>query len=195
MIIIFWAFGFLFVFCLVKGVYNFIRAIFLRIKFSHRLENICVKNQYNIKKERSFLASFFRCSDKPDLIVTVSDTDYLIRFVTCFARKRFYYFINPEYYVRSLRIFTKLPTAIKFDSAHFFACRKHIKALKNQFLDTHGVVKKCPVFLINPTPAEIHYLDKAQKCRVAAGNGVELDEYLIYSAKGFLDFLKSEIVL
>lgn len=177
---------------LVKGGYNFLRAIILRGKFLHKLEKTCLYKQYRIQKVRPFLASFFRRSDAPDLILTIGDTEYLIRFITCQARKRFYYFITQEYYVRSLRLFTHLPTAVRLDSAHYFAQRKHVPPLNECFLNDDTAMRKQLVFLLNPIPAELYYMDRIRKCRMPAENGVQLENYFIYSATGFLDLLLRE---
>ena len=145
-----------------------------------------------MEKRRSFFASFFRFSDTPDIIITTAHEKYLLRFFGCLSKKRFYYFVSSEYFIRSLQIFTLLPMALKFDSPHFFACRKRMCPFKEEYLKDEPSKQTQLIILINPTPSSIYYLNKNNQGRSSAVNGAKIGNWAIYNGSGFLDGLNME---
>lgn len=177
---------------LAKVLYNFLRGIAFRIVFMNKLQKQCSKLEYKIEKKRSFFASFFRFSDTPDIIITTSHEKYMLRFFCCLSKKRFYYFVSSEYYIRSFQIFTLLPMAIKFDSPHFFACRKHMCPFKEDYTKDALTAQTKLVILINPVPSSIYYLNKDNQGQSSVVDGAKVGNWSMYSGKGFLNLLRND---
>ncbi len=84
---------------IVKGLYNWIHAIILRLAMVQSIKKICKKRGFTLVKTRPIFASLFRFSPKPDMIVKTGGADYVLRVVTCRARKRIYHFVSHEWFV------------------------------------------------------------------------------------------------
>ena len=95
----------LFFFCIIKTLYNWIKALILRASFKRKLTKISSKRNYKIKIVGGFWKSLFKYTSKPDIILKTNSQTYMVRFVTCRARKRFYHFVTPEYYAKYMKLF------------------------------------------------------------------------------------------
>ena len=62
------------------------------------------KNGYEIKIVGGFWKSLLHYTSRPDIILVTPNEKYMIRFVTCRARKRFYQFVTPEYYAKYMKL-------------------------------------------------------------------------------------------
>lgn len=177
-------------FLLIKGSYNFIRALILRARFCRHLHATSQRFGYSLVKSRAFLASFFRAGTRPDLILCTDDAKYLICFVTCQARKRFYHFIDADRYIRSMKLFISLPMAKKADEIRLFAQLKKAPHLDAALLEQDDAKKVVPVLLFNPAPVEISYLNEQRTKSPIVGNGAQLYHWYAYDSSAFFHTLQ-----
>ncbi len=168
---------------ILKGVYNWVRAIVLRLTFISRLGRICRKNGYELKKPRNIFASFFCLSPKPDITVKVGGTEYLIRFITCRARKRAYHFADHEWFVRAMRL-NLLFFLSQGESLTLFRKLKRLPPIDREYLTEGSQV----VLLFNPSPVSITFTGSNR--RETGADGAYFDGWLIYSANGFKKLLE-----
>lgn len=171
---------------ILKGAYNWVRAIFLRLSFLIGLGRICRENGFELKKPRAAFASFFRYSPKPDIIVKTGDAEYLIRLITCRARKRIYHFADHEWFVRALRLMLLLMSA-PGESLTLFRKLKRLPPLDEKYLTPDSKV----ILLFNPSPIVITFTTHSNRREIGA-DSADFDGWLIYSANGFKKLLKSE---
>lgn len=175
----------LFLLWFIKATYNLIRAIILRLVFLAKLNSLCKKRGYKALKTRLWFASFFAYSNKPDRVVICDGKNINIRFITCRARKRFYYFVNSNYYIRCAKIIVALPAARVASESTPFIKFRYIPPLDKKY--TVGDVKN--ILLFSPAPVEITARNSSGTGKVAIGNGSELDGCLAFNGNGFIDSL------
>lgn len=169
----------------VKGIYNWLHAIILRIALYSKLHKVCKKRGYEIEKPRFIFASFFLYSSKPDIIIRSDSTEYLIRIITCRARKRIYHFVNHEWFVRLYRLYILLPFLM--EDIALFKRAKHLPLLDEKYIQERGR-KKLVVLLFNPSPLEITYTTRTNRREIGT-NGTNFDGWVIYNGKAFAQAL------
>ena len=181
----------LFFFCLIKTIYNWIRSFVLRANFKRKLSKLSFQLNIKIKIVGGFWKSFFQYTSKPDVILKASTHTYVIRFVSCRARKRFYHFVTPEYYAKYMKLHfaTLVPSRrqVSIDELgfRFGETAGYIPDFDEEYTKDYGNVKK--ILLFNPSPIVITCNCDGKKQIV--GNGSHFYDYTIYTAKGFLDLL------
>ena len=158
------------------SVISFVRAFVDRILFYKQIKQICKGKKYKITFPRKLLASFFRYSDKPDVIIETSNKNYLIRFMTCKNRNLFYNFPTPEWHVS----FERVLSAPINPTGRF----KHLPAFdKTYFRD--NIENKC-IMIFAPCIPKISYLKDKNSKRELAGNSIEMGDWIVYDSKCFL---------
>lgn len=172
---------------LIKSIFNWLRTIYHRTKLYVNLGKLCRKNTYEMQNVRLPIATLFTYSSKPDIIIKTDDTEYIIRLITCRARKRIYHFANHEFFARAMRVTFMQRFATNPTTYTLFKHFKHLPPLDEKYL-TDGDLKKQVVLLFNPSPLEISYTSKGSKKEIG-GNGSNFDGWMIYNAKGFIKLL------
>ena len=158
------------------SVISFVRAFVDRILFYKQIKQICKGKKYKITFPRKLLASFFRYSDKPDVIIETSNKNYLIRFITCKNKNLFYNFPTPEWHVS----FERVLSAPINPTGRF----KHLPAFdKTYFRD--NIENKC-IMIFAPCIPKISYLKDKNSKRELAGNSIEMEDWIVYDSKCFL---------
>ena len=181
----------LFLFCLIKTIYNWIRAFVLRSNFKRKLTKLSSQRNYRIEIVGGFWKSLFQYTSKPDVILKASTYTYVIRFVSCRARKRFYHFVTPEYYAKYMKLhFAMLVPSrrqVSIDELGFRLLESsgYIPDFDEEYTKEYRNVKK--ILLFNPSPIVITCNCDGKKEIV--GNGSQFCDYTVYTAKGFLDLL------
>ena len=178
----------LFFFCLVKTIYNWIRAFILRASFKRKLTKLCSEHCYDIKTVGGFWRSLFRYTSKPDIILKTPHTKYIIRFVTCRARKRFYHFVTPQFYAKYMKLYFAMFGASKELGFRMFETSGYIPELDESYTKKSDNVQL--ILLFNPSPLVINCTSNGKK--EEAGNGSQFSNYTIYNANGFINLLKSK---
>ena len=174
-----------------KAIYNWIHALILRAVLYLKLLIICKRRGFKMKTPRFFFSSFFLMSKKPDILIKTGDTNYLIRIITCRARKRAYHFVNHEWFVRVFRLYMLLP----FMNAEEMAPFKHafrLPPLDEKYLSQGAEnedAKPQVVLLFNPSPLEITFTSCSNRREIGT-NGSSFDGWLIYNGKAFAELLK-----
>lgn len=174
---------FLVVLFVLKGIYNWLHAIILRIALYIRLTGICRKKNFRIKTPRFIFASFFRYSSKPDIIIETESVDYLVRIITCRARKRIYHFVSHEWFVRMFRYYI---LSLPFHSGTpvtLSKCCRRLPPIDEKYTGPDGR-KKQVVLLFNPSPLEIT-CKMGPNRREICSNGTDFGGWLIYNGKAF----------
>lgn len=166
-----------------KAVYNRVRAVILRASLYLKLSKICKKRGFSFDTPRPFVASMIKFSKKPDILIETGGERFIVRIVTCFARKRHYCFVSPEWFVRVFKLY--LPVFAEDELAPFKRA-KHIPPLDEKYLALGGRV----VLLFNPSPLEITFA-AAGSGREIASNGSVFDGMTIYNGKGFAEALEA----
>lgn len=174
---------------IVKGIYNWLHAIILRIMLCIKLDKICKKKGYKIEKPRFIFASFFCYSKNPDIIIRADSTDYLVRIITCRARKRIYHFVNHEWFVRVFRYYILTLAFHSGTPVTLSKSCKYLPPIDKTYLVADGRNKQV-VLLFNPSPLEITYTTRTNH-REIGGNGTVFDGWTIYNGKGFVQELNN----
>ena len=174
---------------IVKGIYNWIHAIILRIVLYIELDRICKKKGYKIEKPRFIFASFFCYSKNPDIIIRAGGIEYLVRIITCRARKRIYHFVNHEWFVRAFRYYILSLAFHSGTPVTLSKICKHLPPLDEKYLQPNGN-KKQVVLLFNPSPLEITLTTRTNR-REIGSNGTDFDGWVIYNGQGFKQELGS----
>lgn len=177
----------LFILAVLKGIYNGIHAVILRASFYVKLGKIGRKKGCDIEKPRCMPASFFGYSRRPDIIVRTADTEYLVRIITCRARKRIYHFVDHEWFVRAFRLYLLMPF-LSGESYTILKRCKHLPPLDGSYINA-GERRQQVVLLFNPSPLDITYTTRSNR-REIGSNGADFDGWLIYNSKGFLKLLE-----
>ena len=171
---------------LAKAFYNIVRAVILRAALYIRLSKICKKHGYEISRKRPFPASFFGFSRRPDMVIKTASAEYIVRLITCRARKRHYHFVSHEWFVRAFKVYMLLPF-LQGDELTLFKHVKYIPPLDGEFTG----LEKQVVLLFNPSPLEITFTARGS-AREIASNGSDFDGWLIYNARAFAKILEGE---
>lgn len=169
----------------VKMLFNFVRAVVLRVRFYIRLGKLCAERGYEMTKKRGMFASFFSMTKKADLAVRAHGQSYSVRLITCFAHKRAYHFINEQYYIRFARFGYVLPMSRSINKIRFFEKLKKMPALE---AGQNGNVKQ--VLLLNPSPLEVFRLDENRMSKSLVVDGTNMYGWEVYGASGFLKMLR-----
>lgn len=181
---------FILAFWLVRRIWQTARAVSVRLRLWRRLKRKCESRGFRLRIERNLFASFFRTSDRPDLVIETKDADYLISFVTCPRRGQFCYFFSPTHYIRYSKLYVVLPRGRLTESFRHSHRLKKAPILADSWRTPTKNCKKIPILLFNPAPAEISHLAESGTRVETDGNGSALYGWTVYSAQGFLEFLQ-----
>lgn len=174
-------------------IFNFIRSVFIRASFLLKLKKQCNQLEYTFTRRRRFFSGLLFRKGTPDLIVSTKDTEYLVRFVTCFARKRFYYFVSPYFFVRYVVLHFAPRGANKELPLRLFEMDGHLPAFSEEPTEECSALKRQKVMLFNPSPVEISYAAGKEGIQIA-GNGSVYEDWVIYSGGGFLSVISEKSV-
>lgn len=161
------------------SVFSFIRAFIDRISFYEQIKRICKERNYKIIFPRKILASFFRYSNKPDIIIETTNKNYLLRFITCKNKSLFYNFPTPEWYVS----FEKVLSAPINPTGKF----KHLPALNKKYYNDN--IEATLVMVFAPYLPKISYLTAKNAKREIFEKTDTIGEWLVFSAKDLLNEL------
>lgn len=177
--------------CMIKSIYQIIRVFVLRSSLEKEIDVICLEKEYEIEYLRTFTASIFKASSTPDVIIKTRNSEYLIRFITCRQRKRMWYFVNAEYYVRVLRVYFAFPGSRRYDPFDIIKKLGVLPPFEEKYTKSPTNLKKVPVMLFNPSPVEINYINEKNE-KFIAGNGSVLHGWTVYNSRGFLNALEKD---
>lgn len=188
--ILYYLLMFLLALFIIKWIYNCLRAIVLRIILYIKLAKVCKNKGYIMEKTRFILASFFKYSPKPDIIIRANDIDYIVRVITCRARKRIYHFVNHEWFVRVFRYYILTLAFHSGTPVTLSKSCKHLPPIDEKYLQ-HDGRKKQVVLLFNPSPLDITFTTRANRREIGT-NGADFDGWVIYNAREFVQKVKAD---
>ena len=137
-----------------------------------------LKNGYSSEKFRNnYSFNWF-------FVLKTNEKNYLIRFITCRKRKRFYHFASAEYYAFYSKLFFALPLAKKEESLNIQETFRYLPPLADSFICKEEDLETETILLFSPAPVEISYNGKI------LSNGSMLEGSTVYNGNGFLDFLR-----
>lgn len=155
------------------SVFSFVRAFIDRILFYKQIKQICNEQNYKIIFPRKILASFFRYSNKPDIIIETTNKNYLLRFITCKNKSLFYNFPTPEWYIS----FEKVLSAPINPTGKF----KHLPAFSEIYYNAN--IEANLVMVFTPYLPKISYLTEKSAKREIFEKTDTIGEWLVFSAK------------
>ena len=161
------------------SVISFVRAFIDRVSFYKRLKQICKEQNYKITFSRKILASFFRYSNKPDIIIETQNKNYLLRFITCKNKNLIYRFPSSEWYVS----FEKIISAPINPTGKF----KHLPAFNRIYYNDR--VENELVMVFSPHIPKISYLTAKNAKREISEKTDTIDGWSVFSAKDLLNEL------
>ena len=162
-------------------IISFIYALIHRMIWYKKIKQICKEKNYKIVFPRKLLASFFRYSDKPDIIIETDNKNYLLRFVTCKNKSLFYNFLTSEWYVS----FERVLSAPINPTGRF----KHLPPFGKKYYCDHVENKNIMIFA--PHMPKISYLKDKNSKRELAGNSVTIEDWILCEPKFYLDNIKN----
>lgn len=152
-------------------IISFIYALIHRMIWYKKIKQICKEKNYKIVFPRKLLASFFKYSDKPDLIIETAEEKFLIRFITCKSKDLFYNFPNSQWYVSFERVLS-----VPVNPTGRF---KHLPPFnKKHYSD--NIENKC-IMIFAPKMPKISYLNTNNSERKMGGSATQIDEWTIYN--------------
>ena len=163
-------------------IISFIYAFIHRMIWYKKIKQICKEKNYKIVFPRKLLASFFKYSDKPDVIIETPDENYLVRFITCAEKSLFYNFPTAEWYVSFERILSYPinPTG-RF---------KHLPRFDEKYNSENGSVENKYIMVFAPKMPKISYLNANNSERKMAGTLTKIEEWTIYDFRTWLEKLE-----
>ena len=159
-------------------VFSFARAFIDRMSSYKRIKQICKEKNYKITFTRKLLASFFRYSSKPDIIIVTSDKNYLVRFITCKNKFLFYNFPTPEWYFS----FERVLSAPINPTGRF----KHLPSFDKKYYCSNNNIENICVMVFAPFVPKISYLKDKNSKRELAGSSIKMGDWVVYSSKHFI---------
>lgn len=170
------------VICLIIAIYSFIKAIISKICFYNSIKKICSTNHVILRFNRRFMASFFKFSSHPDLIIELPKKKYNIRLMICKNKHRYYVFPSEEYYISFERIISSFNPTGKF---------QHIPSFDQKY---HHDNQSENILLFLPFTPKISVLNDNHTKRILLGETRQIFGWSVYTPTSFIDEL-NRIVL
>ena len=159
---------------IVKSIF----ALVSRIRFYKKIKQICKTKNYKVIFPRKLLSSFFKYSDKPDVVIETLNENCLIRFITCKNKSLFYNFPTSEWYVSFERVLS-----VPINPTGRF---KHLPAFDKKYnSDKESVENKC-IMIFAPCMPKVQYLDCKNSKQEMAGNTANIGEWIVYDKEHFI---------
>ena len=152
---------------IVKSIF----ALVSRIRFYKKIKQICKTKNYKVIFPRKLLSSFFKYSDKPDVVIETAEEKFLIRFITCKSKDLFYNFPNSQWYVSFERILS-----VPINPTGRF---KHLPPFDKRYY-SDNIENKC-IMIFAPKMPKISYLNTNNSERKMGGSATQIDEWTIYN--------------
>lgn len=159
-------------------VYSYVRALINRIAFYKKIIAICDSKNYEITFPRKILASFFKYSDKPDIVVKTSDNNNLIRFITCRNKSLFYNFPTSEWYVSFERVLSA-PSNL---TSRF----KHLPKINKFYFSSDEKIENKSIIIFAPYLPKVSFLNKNGAKRELVGNTINIEDWTVYNTESYL---------
>lgn len=157
-------------------IISFIYAFIHRMVWYKKIKKICKEKNYKIVFPRKLLASFFKYSDKPDVIIETAEEKFLIRFITCKSKSMFYNFPNSQWYVSFERILS-----VPINPTGRF---KHLPPVNKKYY-SDNIENKC-IMIFTPKMPKISYLNTNNSERKMGGSATQIDEWTIYDFESYI---------
>ena len=156
-------------------------ALVNRIRCYKKIKQICKRKKYKITFPRKLLASFFKYSNQPDIVIETPDENYLVRFITCAEKSLFYKFPTAEWYVSFERI---LSSPIN-PTGRF----KHLPRFDEKYNSENGSVENKYIMVFAPRMPKVNYLDVKNPDQAVVGNTSNIENWTIYDNEHFIELI------
>ena len=174
-----------------------------RISAMKKIYGLIDASGAKITKTRSAFASFFKLSDKPDLIIDIGRRVYFVRLLNGRGSRRFMHFASDEFFVtyskmrfsfgnlthfRTRRSVTR-STGFLTTGAHSVKILPKLK-IPDEYIYQRDLYDKIlePVLILNPAPNEVSYVTKSKTSIKVAFTGDEVHGQKIFTASSFASF-------
>lgn len=159
-------------------IVKFIFALINRVRCYKEIKRICKTENYKVIFPRKLLSSFFKYSDKPDVVIETPDENYLIRFITCKDKSLFYNFPTSEWYVSFERILS-----VPINPTGRF---KHLPAFNDKYNSENNSVENKYIMVFAPCIPKVQYLNCKNSKQEMAGNTTNIGEWIVYDKEHFI---------
>lgn len=167
--------------CLFVDIYCLIKAFISKAILYKKIKKICFNNKYTVIFKRRFLASFFKYSNIPDIMIDVPNIIYNIRIITCKNKLTYYVFPSDEYFVSFQIIKSSVnPTGEFRYLPKFDLNQKDDKILK----------ENKNILLFIPFLPNVSMLNDTHTQRIKLTEKSCICDWEIHSAKSFLNILE-----
>ena len=160
-------------------IISFIYAFIHRMVWYKKIKKICKEKNYKIVFPRKLLASFFKYSDKPDVIIETAEEKFLIRFITCKSKDLFYNFPNSQWYVSFERILS-----VPINPTGRF---KHLPPFDKRYY-SDNIENKC-IMIFAPCMPKVQYLNCKNSKQEMAGNTANIGEWIVHDKEHFIELI------
>ena len=160
-------------------IISFIYAFIHRMVWYKKIKKICKEKNYKIVFPRKLLASFFKYSDKPDLIIETAEEKFLIRFITCKSKDLFYNFPTSQWYVSFERILS-----VPINPTGRF---KHLPPFDKRYY-SDNIENKC-IMIFAPCMPKVQYLNCKNSKQEMAGNTANIGEWIVHDKEHFIELI------
>ncbi len=179
-------------------IYLFFFYFLKRIGAIYKIASLKKTNDAKIRYTRMPFASYFRLSAKPDIVVAIGNTTYLIRLINGKGGLKFLHFASPEYFVTFSKIRISVSGLFKFG--------RRSKAVSSESTSRHSVKilpklqlpeeytkpslerKLVPVLIFTPVPNEITYVTETKTRIKPAFDGDLMYGQMIFTPSTFISY-------
>lgn len=155
-----------------------------------------------VKRLRHPFASFFKLSDKPDLVIQIGKSIYLVRFINGRGARRFMHFASESFFITysKMRLSVGSLTSLRGrrgpSKPGFITTGAHsVKILPKLNIPEEYITKRdvydtklVPVLILNPAPNEVSYVTEKKTSIKVAFTGDEIYGQKIFTATSFISY-------
>ena len=185
---------------LAKSV-KYFRALWKRFCLLTRLKRICRRRKYGWKRLSSCYKSIFKVTDSPELLITIRDKKYAVKFFTCLRYRDTYTLENIDHYTthsntKMILLDSHYPSAgFKVDSLMWMprtarlesGIVKEVEVLEDGGAATEEYPDAEKILCVNPISVEMRRVVKNRTEQVFDGD--KIDGYTVYSGKALCKLL------
>ena len=184
-------------------LYLFFYYVYKRIYAMKKLSSLKESSGAKITRCRCLFASYFKLSEKPDVIVEIGNCVYFVRLLNGRGGRRFMHFASREYFVTYSKMRLSIGNLTYFRGRRgmsgapgFITTGAHsVKILPKLDIPDEYIAQReiygkilIPVLILNPAPNEVSYVTENKTSIKVAFTGDEIYGQKIFTVTSFSSY-------
>lgn len=144
--------------------------------------------------------SYFKLSSKPDMVLEIGDTAYLVRFINGKGNLKFLHFASPKYFVTFSKMRISISSLFKIGGRYKNASASSTSAQSVKILPElkipekytedrdRDIQKAVPVLILSPVPNEVTFVSEARTSIKIAFVGDDVYGQKIFTPSTFVTY-------